>query len=154
MDYVSLAKELFFVRTRLNHLPVGEAMIKLSEGEYSVLSFLLSNESFAHPSQLSRHLSVSTARIAALLNRLEKKGLVRRSCDPSDERKIIVTLTESGASCVSSGIENAIDGLSKLLEALGEKDAEEYLRIQKKLLSAADKNSNRGVESNQKISDT
>ena len=138
MDYISLAKELLAIRTKLNNLPTGEAMIKISEGEYYVLTFLLSNGLSAHPSQLSRSMSVSTARIAALLNRLEDKGMICRTCDPTDDRKIIVTLTEKGNSEVSSIIKNTVLDISKLLEKLGEHDAEEYVRIQKKLLASID----------------
>lgn len=135
MDFVSLSRELISLRAKLNNLPSGESMIKMSEGENRVLSFLLSNGTSAHPSQLSRSMSVSTARIAALLNRLEEKGMICRSCDPTDDRKIIVTLTEKGYSKISSIIEDTVFDISKILEALGEDDAKEYVRIQKKLLT-------------------
>lgn len=36
---------------------------------------------------------VSTARIAALLNRMEEKGLISRLPDPLDNRQIIVSLS-------------------------------------------------------------
>lgn len=137
MDYKSLAEELLSIRTKLNNLPTGEALIKISEGEYFVLSFLLSNGSSAHPTQLSHSMSVSTARIAALLNRLESKALISRSCDPTDERKVIVTLTEKGVSAALELINSTVNDLSKLLEALGPDDASEYIRIQKKLLLAS-----------------
>lgn len=137
MDYINLARELLSIRTELNNLPIGEAMIKMSEGEYYVLTFLLSNGFSAHPSQLSRSMSVSSARIAALLNRLEEKGMICRTCDPKDDRKVIVTLTEKGKTEVSSTIENTVLCISKTLEKLGEYDAEEYIRIQKKLLLAS-----------------
>lgn len=135
MDFVSLSRELISLRAKLNNLPSGESMIKMSEGENRVLSFLLSNGASAHPSQLSRSMSVSTARIAALLNRLEEKGMICRSCDPTDDRKIIVTLTEKGYSKISSIIEDTVFDISKILETLGEDDAKEYVRIQKKLLT-------------------
>ncbi len=136
MDYMSLAKELLSTRTKLNNLPVGEALIKMSEGEYYVLTFLFSNGLSAHPSQLSRSMAVSTARIAAILNKLEKKEFICRSDDPSDERKVIVTLTDKGYFEVSASIENVLIYLSKILEKLGPDDAKEYIRIQKKLLSS------------------
>lgn len=139
MDYMLLAKELLSTKIKLNNLPAGEALIKMCEGEYYVLTFLFSNGSCAHPSQLSRSMAVSTARVAAILNKLEKKGFVQRSSDPDDERKVIVTLTDSGYNEVSLSIENVLIYLSKILETLGPEDAKEYIRIQKKLLASSAK---------------
>ena len=73
--------------------------------------------------------------------------MICRSCDPTDDRKIIVTLTEKGYSKISSIIEDTVFDISKILEALGEDDAKEYVRIQKKLLTiSADK---KGSDHNQ-----
>ena len=140
MDYKSLAKDLLMTRTKLNSLSAGEAMIKMSEGEYCVLAFLFSNERSAHPSQLSRSMSVSTARIAAILNKLEKKGLILRSCDPTDERKVFATLTDKGYFEFSDFLENTLLLLENILEKLGPDDAREYVRIQKKLLDSCEAN--------------
>ncbi len=139
MDYMLLAKELLSTRTKLNNLPAGEALIKMSEGEYYVLTLLFSNGLCSHPSQLSRSMAVSTARVAAILNKLEKKGFVQRSADPDDERKVIVTLTDKGCFEVSLSTKNVLIHLSKILESLGPEDAKEYIRIQKKLLASCTK---------------
>lgn len=39
-----LAKELLSTRTKLNNLPAGEALIKMSEGEYYVLTLLFQTD--------------------------------------------------------------------------------------------------------------
>ncbi len=58
--------------------------------------------------------------------------------DPSDSRQVIVELTESGASVVEDRRGAMIKAVAKMLESLGEEDAEAYVRIQKKLIETGD----------------
>jgi DNA-binding MarR family transcriptional regulator len=46
--------------------------------------------------QLSRRIGIETASSTAVIDQLEKLGLIRRKRDPHDRRRIIVTLTPSG----------------------------------------------------------
>lgn len=48
------------------------------------------------PTRLSEVLVRSTGGMTQILDRLERDGLVRRSPDPSDRRKVIVGLTPAG----------------------------------------------------------
>ena len=76
-QYEQLANELVQVNEALLHQPAQDLLSKLSRGEHFVLNYLLTHYGQAHPTDLSRHMVVSTARIAALLNRMEEKGLIR-----------------------------------------------------------------------------
>ena len=67
MDYSALAAELLSFRTALHHLPAVRGLDELSGGEYFVLHFLLRHGGTAGPSELSRSLYASSARIAARL---------------------------------------------------------------------------------------
>lgn len=133
MDYTQLAEQMLSVRAQLSHMPVGEAVAEASGGEFFALSFLLARGGNSSPSELSRGMEVSTARIAALLKHLEKKGLVRRNSDPRDERRVIVALTEEGRGIISRRRAEAVDRVAAALRALGEEDAREYVRLQLKL---------------------
>lgn len=137
MDYSKLAGELISLRAMFSHLPIGIELSEISEGEYFALSLLLTDASTAHPSELSRAMNVSTARIAALLKHLESKGWIIRTPDISDERKVTITLTEAGKALIIEKREKILIALCKLLEALGPEDSFEYIRLQKKLLYAA-----------------
>ncbi|MDR1068715.1 MAG: MarR family transcriptional regulator [Clostridiales Family XIII bacterium] len=46
--------------------------------------------------ELGEHLSLDSGTLTPLLKRLESKGLVRRERPGSDERTVIVTVTEAG----------------------------------------------------------
>ena len=77
---------------------------------------------------------VSTARIAVLLNAMEKKGFVTREADGDDNRQIIVRLTPKGYEEARNKREDIINAVIHMLEFLDPDEAAEYLRIQKKIV--------------------
>lgn len=136
MDYFSLAEKMLSVRARLSHLPAGEAVSDACGGEFFALSLLLLRDEPSCPSELSRSMGVSSARIAALLKHLEQKGWISRSADEHDERRINVLLTDAGRELINSRRRDAIERVSAALRELGEEDAHEYVRLQQKMLDA------------------
>lgn len=80
---------------------------------------------------IAERLLVTTASMTSLLDTLERRGFVVRNPHPTDRRKILVSLTEAGATVVDellpvmrTGEMAAADGLtaeqrSKLVELLG-----------------------------------
>lgn len=137
MDYTALADELLSLRIGLLQVPANRKLSELVKGEPFVLNYLMMHQSGAFPSEISRQMVVSTARIAALLNHMEEKGLITRTADPQDNRHIIVSLTEAGAQEIREKRDEAIALTAKTLELLGPEDAREYLRIQAKLINKA-----------------
>lgn len=132
--YEGLARELLQVNEVLLHQPTQHLLSKLNRGEHFVLNYLLTHHFQAHPTDLSRHMVVSTARIAALLNRMEEKGLISRLPDPLDNRQIIVSLSPKGEQAIAQFRDKVIRSTASMLEQLGPEDAQEFLRIQRKLV--------------------
>ena len=110
---------------------------KSARGECFVLRCLARSRTPMLPSDLSRQLHASTARVAVVLNTLEKKGLISRSIDPLDRRRILVSLTDAGREYAAAVRIQLCEGMKRLLEELGEQDAREYLRITKRMLQIA-----------------
>lgn len=54
------------------------------------------------PSQLARELIMTTSNIAAALRELDGRGLVSRSTDDEDSRRVIVDLTAEGRRVVAA----------------------------------------------------
>lgn len=134
MDYSKLAGELLGI---LSDIPRANAPLELPQsvkGQGFVLAYLAANSCRAYPKVLSDSMMVSTARIAAILRNLEENGLVKREPDPYDRRQIIVTLTDEGARLAKKYQDDALDKLTRMLEYLGPEDAQNYVRIRKKLL--------------------
>ena len=67
--------------------------------------------------ELSRYLNVSSANMTGLVDRLEKKGLVRRCRKEGDRRITIVELTEAGMP-LSRSVPDPIE--EKLINGLGD----------------------------------
>ena len=91
-NYEGLATELLQVNEDLLRVPARHLISKLTQGEHFVLNYLLTHRHQAHPVDLSRGLVVSTARIAALLNRMEDKGLIR--CEMEGRTRYYFPLAE------------------------------------------------------------
>lgn len=134
-QYEQLANELVQVNEALLHQPAQDLLSKLSRGEHFVLNYLLTQYGQAHPTDLSRHMVVSTARIAALLNRMEEKGLISRLPDPLDNRQIIVSLSPKGEKAIEAFRKKVIQATARMLELLGPDDSQEFLRLQRKLVT-------------------
>ena len=107
---------------------------KNARGECFVLRCLARSKAPLLPSDLSEQSHASTARIAVVLNTLGKKGLISRAIDPTDRRRILVSLTNVGQEYVAVVRTQLREDMKHLLEELGEQDAREYLRITKRIL--------------------
>lgn len=133
MEYSEIAEELMSLAASLSHLPASRAVWEASGGEYSALVYILDSARGAHPTELCRYMSVSSARISAMLRDLENKHWVVRKKDPADERSKLVFLTEAGRQFITERRGAVLRRLEEMLECLGPEDAAEYLRLQRKL---------------------
>ena len=134
MDYKEMALDLLKTRIDFLHVPVSQKLSNFIKGEYFVLNYLLTHGSQAHPKELNREMAVSSARTAALLNHMEEKGLVIRKDDATDNRQVIVCLTEKGNALIEERKAELLQNVIQLLEYLGPEDAQDYIRIQKKII--------------------
>lgn len=134
MDYRKLAEELLSIQTKVPHVKAERRILKAARGRAFVLSYLAANGNKVHPKDLSDSMMVSTARIAAILGQLEKEDIVTRTTDPDDNRQVIVKLTDKGIEMAGKYHERVLGEMTGMLEFLGPEDAQEYVRIRKKLM--------------------
>ena len=85
---------------------------------------------------LARELNVSTARIATLLKKMEDRTLVKRCRSDSDARQTVVEITPQGLDRVKKIREQLIARTELLIEKVGEKDLDEFIRISHKIREA------------------
>src|SRR6185503_6249973 len=78
----------------------------LSRGEVGALSALrISGPPYRlSPTRLAKGLMLSSAGITSRIDRLERRGLVRRLPDPDDRRGVIVELTDQGLEVVDAAV--------------------------------------------------
>lgn len=113
--------------------------LDLSLRQVAVLYLI--REGAAYPSRIARRLRVTPAVVTGLLDRLEQRGYVRRTADPSDRRRFQVELTDAGVTaadavmrtlsrevagclaCASAAdldvLERALGTLERMTDALG-----------------------------------
>lgn len=134
IDYRALAERLLDFQTLMRLAPIARELDVLDKGTFLALHCLLAEHKTVHPKELSQKMSVSSARIAALLHHMEEEGLVARRPDPNDNRKILVSLTRQGERMIQEKRARVVERMAEALEGLGPEDAETYLRIQMKMV--------------------
>ncbi|ACV21701.1 homoprotocatechuate degradation operon regulator, HpaR [Slackia heliotrinireducens] len=132
--YRELAYRLIDVRA--THAPTRARRFIDSHfsGEDLVLSYLNRHGRCAFPKELGEAMDVTTARIAAILRKLEGQGLITRELDDRDGRKVVVRITQAGVDFVAKRRSEAFDYFVDLLECMGPEDAAEYVRLTEKAM--------------------
>ncbi len=134
MDYKKMAEEFLMIRAEQLKVPANQQISKIVKGELFVLNYLATHHNSVYPKVLSREMVVSTARIAVILNQMEDKKWIIRKNDPEDNRQILVSLTEKGWEIIEQQRVEIIRTVAQMLEKLGPEDAEEFLRIQRRIV--------------------
>jgi DNA-binding MarR family transcriptional regulator len=108
----------------------------LNRGEVGVLSALRiagPNQQLS-PTRLFKGLMLSSAGITSRLDRLERRGYVRRKRDPDDRRGVLVELTDAGREILDQAV-SANSGREKdLVAGLTKQDQKALAGLLKKLL--------------------
>ena len=135
MDYEELAKELLEGMHALQKAGHQKLIREGIQGESVILHFIRKHDTTV-PGDISDAMGISSARVAAVLNSLDGKGLITREIDGGDRRRIIVKLTEKGTIEAEEQQKRNIKLIACALAGLGEQDAKEYVRITGRLASS------------------
>src|SRR5437762_14303746 len=110
---------------------------ELNRGEVGVLAALLlaGSDRKLSPTQLFKGLMLSSAGSTSRLDRLERRGYVKRSRHPTDERGVLVSLTVAGNKVLEQAVAADAAGEQELLSALTKEDRGALVLQLKKLLT-------------------
>ena len=103
------------------------------KGEKAILFYLSDSNGRVAAGDLSEHLKVSTARIAAILNSLEQKQYIQRQIDELDKRKVYVFLTEQGKSHLSEKKAHILKTIDKLIDELGAEELYQHILLHNRI---------------------
>lgn len=117
----------FFTKIDESQKGVGFVLAYLQKADHEVIA-----------GDLARELNVSTARIAALLRKMEKNGLIIRRHSSEDARQIVVDITQEGIVYVETIREQILMKVELLLEKVGKEDLNEFIRISHKIKEVLD----------------
>ena len=131
--YEMLACELMQALDRHRKAPPHEEVSATMRGEMAVMRLLMTEGVPMTAGELSRTLSMTTSRIAAVLGSLEKKGMLLRMPDETDKRRVLAVLTEKGKAFCQARRDHAKKDITAMLTRLGEEDAVHFVRIMKRI---------------------
>jgi len=86
------------------------------------------------PTHLAKGLMLSSAGITSRIDRLERRGFVRRLADPNDRRGVMVELTDEGLGAVDSAVAALTVSDRQLLARLEPDEIAQLESILRKLL--------------------
>lgn len=110
----------------------GLTPFNITPGQYGVLRCLWEN-SACTPKEISQVLRLENSTVSGVLDRMEKKGLIKRELDSNDRRSIRVVLTPEGAS-MRDGVLEIIDDLNKqVLDVLSPEQREIFIDSLRKI---------------------
>ena len=85
---------------------------------------LLFLKGIATPSELARHTGLTSGATTAMLDRLEKAGLIERRPNPDDRRGTLITPAKSSSEKVASWFESARKAQDELISSYSESELE------------------------------
>lgn len=103
-----------------------------------VLSYLEQSDGEVVSGDLSKRLNVSTARIAALLKRMEQSGLITRQSSSEDARRTVVKITPKGVALIDEMRERTLVKIELLLEQISKEELDTYIRISHQIKEVMD----------------
>jgi len=108
----------------------------LGRGEVGLLSALrISGPPYrSSPTRLAKGLMLSSAGVTSRIDRLERRGLVRRLADPNDRRGVMIELTDAGLEIVDAAVAANSASERQLLDRLDRDEVAALEEILRKLL--------------------
>ncbi len=116
------------------------APLGLNEGDYGVLA-ALRRAGAPHrltPTELARHQMMTSGGMTAAVDRLQRKGFVRRMANPDDRRGSLVELTDEGRSVVDRAMELQAEAERRLVGVLDGPERAALEQLLRKLLLTLD----------------
>jgi DNA-binding MarR family transcriptional regulator len=109
----------------------------LNRGEVGVLGALLlaGSKQTLSPTQLFKGLMLSSAGITSRLDRLERRGFVKRARHPTDRRGVLVELTAAGRKVLDQAVATDAGGERDLLAALTKGERRALAELLRRLLA-------------------
>jgi DNA-binding MarR family transcriptional regulator len=110
----------------------------LGRGEVGLLSALRISEPphQLSPTRLAKGLMLSSAGVTQRIDRLERRGFVRRLADPNDRRGVLIELTDEGLEVVDAAVAANVASDRQLLGRLDAGELATLEEILRKLLSS------------------
>jgi MarR family 2-MHQ and catechol resistance regulon transcriptional repressor len=115
---------------KVDRASIAEIGLQLSE--FTIMEVLL-HKGPLPVNTIGEKVLLTSGSMTAAVNRLEKKGFVKRIQDPADGRCFYVHLTKSGRKVIKLAYGKHEKSLEKIAEALTSEERSELVRLLKKI---------------------
>ena len=110
-----------------------------SMGISNVLCFLMCADHEVTAGEISDYMNVSTARVAVLLKKMSDKGLIEKHADPSDARRVMVAITDSGKALFEEQQREILLYSGAVVDHFGEDKIKEFIESCRQIRQIVDK---------------
>jgi DNA-binding MarR family transcriptional regulator len=113
----------------------------LTDNELRIIQLLVeaaTADRHVTPTDIAKHLGITSASTTALLDRLERSGAVHRAPHPSDRRSLRITVTDRATENLRSTLTAFDVQTRRVAESLSESDARAVADYLERLADAAD----------------
>ena len=110
-------------RIRHKDIMMLDAILSINKGELVKMS------------DISTYLQVTPAAVSQFIKGYEKKGWVERVVLDSDRRSVYIKVSDEARNVMKGCEKHMTESLYEFIEALGEEDAENFLRIMEKAVA-------------------
>ena len=142
--YQHSGTHLFLLFWKASHAVMRYDQNSISASGFSSLSDFAVLEVLLHKGSLpvntiGEKVLLTSGSITTAVQRLEKKGFVRREKSEADARVVLVHLTEEGRELIEAGFVAHAANLDKLFEVLDDEEREQFANLTRKLGTYASK---------------
>lgn len=119
----------------------------ISRSDFDVLATLRRNGAphQLSPTALAASMMLTTGAMTGRLDRLEKRGLIKRTPDPNDRRGLVITLTDPGRTLIDEAVGPGLAAQRAVLEQLSPARQRQLTGLLRELLAAAQTPDRRGT---------
>ncbi len=108
-------------------------LMEIGRGSVGVLGALSHLGGQATPGKLGQITGLSKGRVSNIIRALEEKGYVEKRPSPTDSRSVTVALSAKGHEVTDQHIAALRSHVTKMLQLLGPRDAEDGVRVMRHL---------------------
>jgi DNA-binding MarR family transcriptional regulator len=139
---IESVKELLYITHRtMRYTHCKESFGNIPKGEFFVMNVISDfckentdpDVKGISVTNIANILLAATANTSNLLRNMESKGYIERIFDDNDRRAVYIRLSPKGEDIIMTAKKKTEERFLKIFKGLGEKDADEYIRISRKL---------------------
>lgn len=107
---------------------------KHQHGGRKILS-ILNHEGEMIAKDLAEKLDIRPASLSEALDRLEKRGLIKRISDENDQRRILISLSDEAKMMMANRKHQKDELELKIAQALSDEEISQFIQISEKIIS-------------------